>query len=178
MKALVTGLSESRYFANGYDLTVGVNDCPFPVDHLIVCDHPRVFKPERLEVIKNHPAKMFTHIRDWGNVRQINLIELAPIRSDLKQLEGKSLYCHSISSPFIALVHAFYQGATEIYLSGVDLVGHHFLGKPENIIKCQRDFKMLHEELTRLGCKLKLIMATRNSAMIGVLPLAKEFEFV
>jgi hypothetical protein len=176
MEALVTGLSESRYFASGYDMTVGVNNCPFPVDHLVTCDHPRVFDTARLDVIRNHPGQLFTHIPTWAEYRPINRIELAPIRSDLNQLSGKMLYCHSISSPFVAVVHAFYQGATEIHLAGADLVGHHHLGKPENIAKCRQDFKRLHAELSRLGCYLSLIRATTNSAMIGVLPLAEGFE--
>jgi hypothetical protein len=121
---------------------------------------------------------MFTHIHTWAELRPINRIELAPKRSDVSQLSKRILYPHSISSPFIAVVHAFYQGATEIHIAGIDLTGHHFLGKPENIIKCQRDFKMLHTELSRLGCYLSLIRATRDSAMKGVLPLAREFEWV
>jgi hypothetical protein len=178
MKALVTGLSKSKYWSNDYDLIVGVNDCKFPVDDLVSCDHPRVFNAERLKVIVANKAEMYTHIRDWGELRDITLIELAPIRSDVSCLTGRTLYAHSICSPYIAVVHAFYKGATEIHLAGVDLVGHQHLGKDENIAKSRKDFRALQIELLKQGCKLKLIRSIPDGAMLGVLPLADGFEYV
>lgn len=178
MKALVTGLSASKYYSTNYDLTVGVNDCPFPVDHLIICDHPRVFGLERLDIIKQHDGWLFTHLRDWSHVRQAEIIQLTDVRSDVSELHKKNRYCHSISSPYIAVVHAFYCGATEIHLAGVDLVGHHHLGQPHNIAKCQTDFGKLADELKRNGCELLLIRSTVNGALLPVLDRASGFELV
>jgi hypothetical protein len=178
MKALVTGLSASKYYSPKYDLTVGVNDCPFPVDHLIICDHPRIFRPERLDVIKDHPGWLFTHIRDWSHVRQAEMIVLSDKRSDVSMIYKKERYAHSISSPFIAVVHAFYCGATEVHLAGVDLNGHPHLGQPHNIMKCQDDFKALDLELRKNGCELKLIRSIPHGALFPVLSCAYGFEFV
>jgi hypothetical protein len=83
MKALVTGLSASKYYSPKYELTVGVNDCPFPVDHLIICDHPRIFEQARMDFIKEHSGWLFTHIRDWSRVRQAEMIRLSDKRSDV-----------------------------------------------------------------------------------------------
>ena len=178
MKSLVTGLSASRYFDTNYDLTIGVNDCPFPVDHLVICDHPRIFEQSRLDVIKDHPGWLFTHIRDWSHVRQAEMIRLSDKRSDVSMISKRERYAHSISSTFIAVVHAFYCGATEIHLAGADLIGHHHLGQAHNIKKCQDDFGALRAALYVVGCELSLIRSTPNGAMLSVLPRADGFEFV
>ncbi len=171
MTALVTGLSDSKYFSDSYDLTVGVNDCPFPVDHLIVCDSPSVFKSDRKQAIINHKAELFTHLQSWKQLRQANLIRLTSIRSDVSQLNKKDLYCHSICSPYIAVVHAYYMGATEIHLAGVDITGHPNLGKDYMIAKIRNDFAKLHYELKRLGCDLKLLKFNTDCALLGLIPV-------
>lgn len=177
MKSLVTGLSASKYFSTEYDLTIGVNDCPFPTDHLIICDHPRVFSHERLQIIQDHPGWLFTHIREWMQLRQAELIALTKDRSDVSNLESDR-YQHSISSPFIACVHAFKSGATEIHLAGVDLNGHPHLGQDHNIKKCQIDFGNLAAEMKKHGCKLGLIRSLPNGALMPVLPRMDGFELV
>lgn len=178
MKALVTGLSASKYYSPKYELTVGVNDCPFPVDHLIICDHPRIFEQARMDFIKEHSGWLFTHIRDWSRVRQAEMIRLSDKRSDVSMIAKKEQYAHSICSPFIAVVHAFYCGATEIHLAGVDLVGHHHLGQAHNIKKSQDDFKALDLELRNNGCELKLIRSVPSGALFPVLSCAYGFKFV
>jgi hypothetical protein len=177
MKILVTGLSESKYFSDKYDLTIGVNNCPFQVDHLIICDHPKVFDGDRLKVIKDHPAWLFTHITDWQQYRQAELIKLSSVRSDISEL-NTDRYCHSISSPFIAVIHAYKCGAKEIHLAGVDLIGHPHLGQDHNIKKCQRDFAALSTALKNNGCSVNLIRSTKNGAMLNILDKADGFEFV
>lgn len=170
MVALVTGLSDSKYYSDDYDLTIGVNDCPFPVDHLICADHPNVFKPERLKVIVKHPAKFFTHIGTWQQLRKTELIKLAGNRSNVIDLKYKEGYCHSICSPYMAVVHAYYQGATEIHIAGVDITGHPNLGTPDKITIIKRDFKKLYDELERLGCKVYLIRSNPDGVLVDIIP--------
>lgn len=171
MTALVTGLSDSKYFSDSYSLTVGVNDCPFPVDHLIVCDNPSVFPISRKQTIINHKAKMFTQLNSWRQLRSAQLIRFTTQRSSVTQLYKKDLYCHSICSPYIAVVHAFYMGATEIHLAGVDITGHPNLGKDFMIEKIQKDFKALHLELKKNGCELKLLKFNPDCALLGIIPV-------
>lgn len=170
MTALVTGLSDSKYYCDSYDLTVGVNDCPFPVDHLIVCDNPMIFSSVRKQTIINHKAKMFTQLDSWRQLRSAQLIRFTTQRSSVNQLSRKDFYCHSICSPFIAVVHAFYMGATEIHLAGVDITGHPNLGKDFMIEKIQKDFKALHLELKKNGCELKLLKFNPDCALLGIIP--------
>lgn len=170
MIALVTGLSDSKYYSADYDLTIGVNDCPFPVDHLICADHPNIFTPKRRIIIKEHPAKFFSHINTWKELRQTELIELSGSRSSIIELKYKKGYCHSICSPFIAVVHAYYQGATEIHIAGVDITGHPNLGNPDKITIIKRDFKKLYDELERLGCKVYLIKSNPDGVLIDIIP--------
>jgi len=170
MTALVTGLSDSKFYCNSYDLTVGVNDCPFPVDHLIVCDNPSVFSANRKQTIINHKAKLFTQLDSWRQLRSAQLIRFTTQRSSVSQLGRKDFYCHSICSPFIAVVHAFYMGATEIHLAGVDITGHPNLGKDFMIQKIQKDFKALYLELKKNGCQLKLLKFNPDCALLGIIP--------
>lgn len=169
MKALVTGLSESKFFSNDFDLKVGVNNCPFPVDHLIVADHPNIFDKEKRKIILNHSAKLFSHIPIWSQLRKMTLIKLATGRSNLTELKYKDRYCHSITSPFMAVVHAFYQGATEIYLAGVDIIGHPNLGKPDKIQIIRKDFKNLSDELEKNNCKLFLYKSIEGGVLNDIL---------
>jgi hypothetical protein len=170
MIALVTGLSDSKYFSRDYDLTIGVNDCPYPVDHLLVADHPSVFKPDRLRTIMNHPAKLFTHIPQWNKLRQANMIQLAPKRSNVAQLKNKVNYCYSVCSPFIAVVHAFYQGSTEIHIAGVDITGHPNLGTPDKIKIIKKDFAALYQELKKYACDLYLIKSNPDGVLLDIIP--------
>lgn len=169
MIALVTGLSESKYYSPDYDLTVGVNNCPFPVNHLLVADHPNVFDSKRLQTIIKHPAELFTHIPNWNQLRQTTKIELASGRSTLTELKYKERYCHSITSAFMAVVHAFYQGSTEIHIAGIDIVGHPNLGHPDKIKIIRKDFTNLNNELNKLGCKLYLIRSNPDGALIDII---------
>jgi len=170
MTALVTGLSDSKYYSDSYDLTIGVNDCPFPVDHLIVCDNPMIFSSIRKQTIINHKAKLFTQLDSWRQLRSAQLIRFTTQRGSVTQLYKKDMYCHSICSPYIAVVHAFYMGATEIHLAGVDITGHPNLGKDFMIEKIQKDFKALHIELKKNGCELKLLKFNPDCALLGILP--------
>jgi hypothetical protein len=170
MIALVTGLSESKHFSRDYDLTIGVNDCPFPVDHLLIADHPSVFKPNRLRTIMNHTAKLYTHISNWNAIRQAELIKLSDRRSNISELKDKDKYCHSICSPFMAVVHAFYQGATEIHIAGVDITGHPNLGTPDKIKIIKRDFDALYQELKKNECDLYLLKSNPDGVLINIIP--------
>ena len=178
MIALVTGLSESKFYSADYDLTIGVNNCPFPVDHLICADHPDVFDIQRKKVIINHPAELFTCVPDWQLFRKINKINLVGSRGSVIDLKYKNGYCHSITSPYIAVVHAYLQGAKEIHVAGVDIIGHKHLEKPDNIKIIKSHFKNLNDELKKLNCDLFLIRSTNNGILNDVLPKKNGHEFI
>ncbi len=170
MKALVIGLGESKRFISGYDLSVGVNDCPFNVDHLVCVDPPRIFQGQRLDAIVNHQAAFYTTEHDWMQLRSGELIKRYKFRSDVSQLGLDSTYPVSICSPFVAVVHAYMMGASEIHLNGVDLYGHHSLGTPEKIERVQKDFAALKRRLNQLGVKLGL-SHSQNGALKNILPV-------
>jgi hypothetical protein len=170
MISLVTGLSESKFYSPDYDLTIGVNNCPFPVDHLICADHPRVFDIQKKKIIINHSAKLYTCVSDWSVYRQIEKINLVGSRGSVIDLKYKNGYCHSITSPYIAIVHAYLQGATEIHIAGVDIIGHKHLGKPDNIKIIRNHFTNLNNELIKLNVKLFLIRSTENGILNDIIP--------
>lgn len=157
MKALVIGRGETSAKVGGFDLYVGVNDCQFPVDHLICIDAPFVFSHDRLSTIAKHPAKMYTQIAAWGELRQIEPIRLTSTRYDLSELKLKQNYPHSNNSPFVAVCHAYFMGAKTIVLSGVDMVSHPVLSHKSKVDGIKKHYSELHRELAKLGCKLYLL---------------------
>ena len=141
MKILVIGLGSSAAKLDGYDYYIGVNDCPFEVNALICVDPPRVFRDYRKWAIINHKAILYTDCLEWHAYRNNVIgIERCRYRSDVSGLGNKEKYPFSICSPFVAVAHAYFIGATEIHLNGVDLIGHHSLGHPDKIERCKKDF--------------------------------------
>lgn len=141
----------------GFDLYVGVNDCAYPVNHLICIDPPFVFEHSRRIAIINHPAKLFTHLPSWSNLRQAELINLSRVRHSVEDLRTKQAYPYSNNSPFVAVCHAYFMGATEIVMAGVDMVSHQSLSQPKKVEAIQKHYSLLHAELKRNRCRLYLL---------------------
>ena len=153
----------------GFDLYVGVNDCAYPVDHLICIDPPFVFEHSRRDSIVKHPAKLFTHLPQWGNLRQAELIQLSTVRHNVDDLKTKQAYPYSNNSPFVAVCHAFFMGANLIVMSGVDMVSHQSLSQPKKVEAIQKHYSLLHAELKRNGCRLYLLK--RFGILSDVIPI-------
>ena len=117
------GNSASEWYKTSCDLSIGVNDCEkwgHPVDQLIVINSPRQFTKERQDIIKATKAKVFSHSDSWHGILNYERLRLQSFSKHLK----KGHVYSSKTSPFVAMSHAFNQGATDIILHGVDLVDH------------------------------------------------------
>lgn len=169
MKALIIGRGESAEMVAGFDLYVGVNDCAYPVNHLICIDPPFVFQPSRQQSIIKHPAKLFTQLPSWANLRQAELINLSRVRHSVEDLKTKQAYPYSNNSPFVAVCHAYFMGADEIVMAGVDMVSHQSLSQPKKVEAIQKHYSLLHSELKRLGCRLYLLK--RFGILSDVIPI-------
>jgi hypothetical protein len=157
MKALVMGLGESAKRLDGYDYYIGVNDCRYKCDAIICVDPPEVFKDGRLKYMISDNTPMFTQVQSWAMVREnVKSIKLTNSRSDLTNIHLKQDYPHSITSPFVAVVHAYFMGATEIGINGVDLYNHKSLGSIAKINKVVNDFMSLRDELKTKGVRMYL----------------------
>lgn len=96
----------------------------------------------------------------WSHERQV-LFNVGGTGTDQLQYRGgNSFVNHSITSPYIAVILAFYLGAKNIGLLGVDFTDNHFNSKDGkhnlynrlNVI--DNDFSHLRERLSDYGCEL------------------------
>ncbi len=132
-------------------------------------DPPRIFSPERRKQIIEHPARLVTSCLEWHGYRQnVQSIQLTNRRFDLTLLHRKESYPHSVLSPFVAVVHAYFMGATEIHVNGVDIYGHHALDRPDKIEIIRKSFRELRDRLAGLGVPL-LLATNKDGALQGVL---------
>jgi hypothetical protein len=168
MKALVIGRGETACMLPGFDLYIGVNDCQYNVAHLIVIDPPFVFEHARRSQIVKHPAKLFTNLAVWGELRHIEPIQLAPRRNSIETLAGKVQYPYTNNSPYVAVCHAFFQGAKEIVMCGVDMTTHKSLSHPNKVDSIRLHYSILHKALSKHGCKLYLYK--NHGVLSGYIP--------
>ena len=174
MVCSVIGLGKSAEgYENKGEQAIGVNDAYkiYPVDYLICVDPPVRFNKKRLATIRNSsPIEFLSHYSEWASfMPMFRQIKLAPIRFDLRYLDS-DLYCYSDNSPFVAVVHAYKMGASEIVMYGVDFVDHPALNKDEHHNK--RILKMyfeLSKELARRN--VKLYVSSNLSLLSQVLPI-------
>lgn len=155
----VIGLGDSlkEYKPGGYELSIGVNDVwrYIKTEALVVLDYPKVFTPERLNVInKSTPNDFFSQIVVWdvrSDFRKIDIIPGYPDREVNLNIAG---FYKSFCSPFVAVQIAYkIYKAQEIHLFGVDLVNHPHL----DFNLCQKiklHFKNLRRALSVKGCQV------------------------
>ena len=174
MKALVMGLGESANRLDGYDYYIGLNDCRLKCDAIVCVDPPRIFTGGRIKYMMQDTTAMYTQCNEWISYRSnVRPIELTKHRHDISELHLKQHYPHSITSAYVGVIHAYFMGATEIHLNGVDLIGHKSLGHPDKIARCQKDFAALRDELKRLG--IELCLATdKKGALTNILKKSLE----
>lgn len=157
MKALVMGLGQSANRLDGYDYYIGLNDCRLKCDAIVCVDPPSVFKGERLKYMMKDTTPMYTCCNDWVHYRpNVRPIQLTKHRSNIEQLHLKQAYPHSITSAYVGVVHAYFMGATEIGINGVDLYGHPSLGTLTKITKVVDDFMKLDQALQSKGVSMYL----------------------
>ena len=174
MKIDVLGLGSTLLGAkfNGL-ISIGVNDVfKFrPVDYLVLIDKPQAFAPDRLATIKSSTsARVITHIAEWSHYfDNVELIKLAHVRSETAYLKS-DMYPYSICSPYVAVIHAYKLGASEIVMHGVDLVNHPKLSEELKLRRIRIDFHNLYVALKREGVSLSI--GSKESALYNIIPLA------
>ena len=160
MTAEILGLAPSvtAYKPSG-NITIGVNDifkiCS--VDHLIVIDNPNQFNNKRKNTILQSTPKLFiSQINTWNRMKNFHLIKLANVRGSVSQIEQHNIYPYSIMSPYVAIVHAYKLGATEIIIYGVDLLNHKSLTGDSKIKRVLTDISTLNQYLIKKNVSLKV----------------------
>jgi len=157
MKALVMGLGESANRLDGYDYYIGLNDCRLKCDAIVCVDPPRIFTGGRIKYMMQDTTAMYTQCNEWISYRSnVRPIELTKHRHDISELHLKQQYPHSITSAYVGVIHAYFMGATEIGINGVDLYGHKSLGTLPKITRVVDDFMKLDKALRTKGVRMYL----------------------
>ena len=148
------GCSADEY-AEGFDLTIGVNDVwrKVKTDVLVCLDRRSAFSSDRLRVIdQSRPQAFYSQIVAWDTRPDFHKIEFYPNYPDrVCRLEGPK-YEKSLFSPFVAIQIAYREyHATEIHLFGVDMTNHPHL-KGKMLDKIRLHFKNLCNAMT--DCKI------------------------
>jgi hypothetical protein len=168
----VLGLGETvKDYRPSGNTTVGVNDVfkYFPVDYLVLVDPPQRFnEPDRYKTIMESTPKKFLCTKPWP-VPNFELIQRAPGRGMLGDLDKPEIYCVSNNSTFTACHHAYKLGAKEIRLYGADFNTHSVLSKPKMLATILNHYGDLKNELKKRG--VRLAVSSRASALSSVLPL-------
>ena len=145
MRIAVIGLGCSvSLYAEGFDLTIGVNDTWHKVktDVLVCLDKRSAFTADRLRVIdQSRPQAFYSQIVNWDTRPDFRKIEFYPNYPDrVCRLDGPK-YEKSFFSPFVAIQIAYREyHATEIHVFGVDMTNHpHLKGKLLDKIKLHFD---------------------------------------
>ena len=124
------GSSAQNWKPNGH--SIGVNDAwkfGQPTDSLLICNRPQQFPADRLKtIIESKPKHFYSHKPDWSqhfpNWKQLRLIHWSGILYDFGKNDDFPCFS-SDSSPIITITLAYYLGAKDIILWGVDMLNHH-----------------------------------------------------
>ena len=122
-----------------------------PLWGLVVIDSPHVFTADRLEHIYNTQCDvLFSSFTNYDKIDCKKFEQLRLYSTHMLELDGR--YYHSNNSPFVAVQAAYYHGAGEVVLWGVDMTDHHAL--TGQLSKVQRDFDLLVNKLSEKGVKV------------------------
>jgi len=126
------GPSASDWWNTPCDYSIGCNDAfkfGYGFDELLIVNSPKMFTPERLEVIKKTKCdKVKTNSGNWDKIFPQQ--EIIRLQSFGKFLKKGHIYS-SKSSPFVAMSLSFNMGATDVILHGVDMETHNIFS-PNN----------------------------------------------
>jgi hypothetical protein len=134
-------------------ITIGVNDIERTVmaDYLVCIDSKNSFPPHRWQYIEETNAwAVFSHLDlPIKNKSALCKVDFAP--RNTYHLEDPNRINKSYLSPYVAVNIAYWMGASEIYMIGVDLVNHPLKARLKQI---NNDFKQLHKSLQHKGVQL------------------------
>lgn len=138
---------------NSDQVIIGVNDFGkyFDPDYLVCIDSHNAFTSSRWEYIYNTQADyVFSHlklpIRDTGKLVKIDFSN-----RNVYDLASPNKLHKSYLSPYVAVNIAYWMGASEIYMIGVDLVNHPLKNR---ITQINKDFFNLGQSLRSKGVQL------------------------
>ena len=158
----VLGLGESlKEYRPSRNITVGVNDINkyYRTNYFVCVDKPNKFTEERLNNIVNHKGIMFTHLGEWTDYRDINLIELTTGRGIFTNIDDDKI-CYSNNSTLVACVIAYKLGAKVINLYGADFNTHNAF-KDNSLEMVLKHFQLLNEEFKKRGVTLNVTKQSR-----------------
>lgn len=138
---------------NKEDVVIGVNDIEFHLvpDYLVCIDSHNSFVPARWSCIKETKAKaVFSHI-DLPIKDKEKLVKLDFSNRNVYDLASPNKLHKSYLSPYVAVNIAYWMGAREIYMIGVDIVNHPLKSK---LTQINRDFFNLGNSLRSKGVQL------------------------
>lgn len=157
---IVCGLGESlqdyinvpRFDHN--DVFIGVNDIDrhlWAVDYLVCIDSKNSFTPGRWQHIEKTRSKnVFSHL-NLPIQDKSKLVKIDYSNRNVYDLASPNKLHKSYLSPYVAVNIAYWMGASEIYMIGVDLVNHPLKNR---ITQINKDFFNLGQSLRSKGVQL------------------------
>lgn len=149
------GCSIGEFTPDEFILSVGVNDIwrYHRSEILVVLDHAKGFKPDRLRVInESKPEAFYSQIVAWDHRPEFKQITIIPGYPNGAIDVSKGIY-KSFCSPYVAVQIAWrYYFADEIHLFGVDMTDHPNLGSLIPDIK--KHFQHLKNALKDKGVEM------------------------
>jgi len=132
MRCDIVACGSSAKHWNGSGYSIGVNDSfkwGHKINDLIVVNHPGKFsnEPDRFKtIVESKPDRFISHTWMW-KAHFPDMIKIHPSKYHVRIRQGN--YYSSVTSPFVAISHAFNIGAKEIVLWGVDFIDHRYYKK-------------------------------------------------
>lgn len=155
---IVCGLGESlrEYNYTNFtdeDVFIGVNDIcrEWQIDYLVCIDSNNSFNSDRWRYIENnHAEAVFSHI-DLPIKDKEKLVKIDFSNRNVYDLASPNKLHKSYLSPYVAVNIAYWMGASEIYMIGVDLVTHPLKSR---LTQINKDFFNLGNSLRSKGVQL------------------------
>lgn len=138
---------------NSGDVIIGVNDFGkyFDPDYLVCIDSHNSFNSERWEYIYNTQAdSVFSHLNLPIKDKE-KLVKIDFSNRNVYDLASPNKLHKSYLSPYVAVNIAYWMGAREIYMIGVDIVNHPLKSR---ITQINKDFFNLGNSLRSKGVQL------------------------
>jgi hypothetical protein len=175
-----TSVAQFKDYSDKF-VTIGVNDIGrlFDPDYLVVLNDIESFSGDRFFYVKENNAHyVFTHIKNLAINEPEKLVKLKLGRFRALDLNNKYKSGHiidySTNSPYVACVLAYYMGAKNIGLIGVDFTENHFFAETGNhslsarLPKIVEEYKMLSDALHSNGVGLYNLSPTSKIGLTKI----------
>lgn len=165
---LVVGCGESRNLyhnldLNNYHKTFGVNyinGFDIFTDWLLIVDpmtnafeQSEDFKWRKKHMLEAVPDLFFSHLNDWDSMNYKDKVEYKLGTAELLNFNNKEgIVDHSLTSPYMACLLAYYLGFKTIDVIGCDFTNHPDLTKYKELIR--ENFKKLAFNCKHFGCSI------------------------